>query len=97
MQSRISEWFYLSKIIFYFVNKFLQIIGKQAEKIEEMATVMRTAAIIDEENEMKYAETLGRLKEENSGLREILNMVNKYGSPKSETSVESKTVQTDDL
>lgn len=62
-----------------------------------MATVMRTAAQIDEDNELKYAETLGRLKEENTGLREILNTVNKYTGSKDETVVESKTVQTDEL
>lgn len=74
-----------------------QIIDKQAEKINEMATVMRTAAEIDEENDMKYIETLGRLKKENSGLREILDIANKYGSPKAETPSESKIVQTEDL
>ncbi|XP_058789253.1 FGFR1 oncogene partner 2 homolog isoform X2 [Phymastichus coffea] len=73
------------------------IIDKQAEKIDEMATVMRTAAEIDEENEIKYLETLGRLKKENSGLREILDIANKYTCQKTETSLENKTVQTDDL
>ena len=61
-----------------------------------MATVMRTAAEIDEENDLKFMETLGRLKRENSGLREILDLANKYGSVR-EPSVESKTVQTEDL
>ncbi|OXU23367.1 hypothetical protein TSAR_012474 [Trichomalopsis sarcophagae] len=77
--------------------KCVDIIGSQAEKITEMAAVMRTAAEIEEESEMKYVETLGRLKEENIGLREILDMANKYGSPKSETVVESKTVQTEEM
>lgn len=79
------------------LSLLLQIIGSQAEKINEMAAVMRTAAEIDEESEMKYVETLGRLKEENTGLREILDMANKYGSPKNETVVDSKIVQTEEM
>ncbi|KAJ8675833.1 hypothetical protein QAD02_011619 [Eretmocerus hayati] len=75
--------------------KCMKVIDSQAEKINEMVSVMRSAAQIDDENEMKYAEMVGRLKEENNGLREILSIVNQYGSSKHENTVD-KTVQTDD-
>lgn len=61
-----------------------------------MAAVMKTAAALDEENELKEKEALQSLKEENAVLREIVNIANKYGSISKESCpVESKTVQTD--
>lgn len=72
-----------------------QIITTQAEKINEMAAVMRTAAALDEENELKEKEMLHSLKEENATLREIVNVANKFGSLNKESSVDNKTVQTD--
>lgn len=73
----------------------IQIITSQAEKINEMAAVMKTAAALDEENELKEKEAFQSLKEENAVLREIVNIANKYGSMNKECSVESKTIQTD--
>ncbi|XP_014214650.1 FGFR1 oncogene partner 2 homolog [Copidosoma floridanum] len=74
----------------------VNVISEQAEKIDEMTTVMRTASEIHEQNDLKYIETLGQLKEENNGLREILNVVNKYNA-KSDVAVEDKNIQTDNL
>lgn len=73
----------------------IQIITSQADKITEMAAIMKTAADLDEENKLKEKEAFYSLKEENAGLREIVNIANKYGSLNKESSVESKTVQTD--
>lgn len=73
----------------------LQIITNQAEKINEMAAVMKTAVALDEENEMKEKEVYSTLKEENTTLREIVNIANKYCTLNKETEVDSKTVQTD--
>ena len=60
-----------------------------------MAAVMKTAVALDEENEMKEKEVYSSLKEENTTLREIVNIANKYCILNKETEVESKTVQTD--
>jgi hypothetical protein len=60
-----------------------------------MAAVMKTAAALDEENELKGKETFHSLKEENAALREILNIANKFGSLDKECPVENKTIQTD--
>ncbi|CAD1472122.1 unnamed protein product [Heterotrigona itama] len=75
--------------------KYANIITNQAEKINEMAAVMKTAVALDEENEMKEKEVYSSLKEENTTLREIVNIANKYCILNKETEVESKTVQTD--
>ncbi|XP_011501266.1 PREDICTED: FGFR1 oncogene partner 2 homolog [Ceratosolen solmsi marchali] len=77
--------------------KCINTINTQAKKIDEMATIMRTATQLNKDNELRCLETLVRLKEENTGLREILDMTKKYGYLKKDTIVESKTVQTDDL
>lgn len=61
-----------------------------------MAAVMRTAAALDEESELKEKETVHSLKEENATLREIINIANKFGSLDKECRVENKTVQTED-
>ncbi|XP_032668278.1 FGFR1 oncogene partner 2 homolog [Odontomachus brunneus] len=76
-------------------SKYANIITSQAEKINEMAAVMKTAAALDEENELKEKEAFQSLKEENIVLREIINIANKYGSINKECPVENKTVQTD--
>lgn len=77
--------------------KCASIITNQAEKINEMAAVMKTVVTLDEENELKEKEALSSLKEENTTLREIVNIANKYGSLNHQIEVESKTVQTDPL
>lgn len=61
-----------------------------------MAAVMRVAASLDEESDLKYKETHLRLQKENNDLRQILNLANKYGSlSPAETLQENKTVQTE--
>lgn len=60
-----------------------------------MATVMRVAAALDEESELKYKENYSRLAEENKVLREVVNIANKYGSLNPGPPVDSKTVQTE--
>lgn len=60
-----------------------------------MAAVMRAAATVDEESELKEREIYYSLMEENAALREIVNIANKYGSLNKETESESKTIQTD--
>lgn len=82
-------------IVFSILFIKLQIITNQAEKINEMAAVMRTAAAIDEENELKEKEMYYSLKKENATLRELVNIANKYDSLNKETESENKTVQTD--
>lgn len=67
-----------------------------------MAAVMRVAANLDEECELKYKENLSKLKAENNVLRELVNIANSYGSLDSSSSTtastviqDNKTVQTD--
>ncbi|XP_076658389.1 FGFR1 oncogene partner 2 homolog [Halictus rubicundus] len=76
-------------------SKYANIISSQAEKINEMAAIMKTAASLDEENELKEKEMYHSLKEENATLRELVNIANKYGSLNKESEVENKVVQTD--
>ncbi|XP_034937227.1 FGFR1 oncogene partner 2 homolog [Chelonus insularis] len=75
--------------------KHANIITSQAEKIHEMATVMRVAASLDEENELKFKENYSKLKTENSVLREVVNMANKYGSLHHRPPCNDKSVQTE--
>lgn len=60
-----------------------------------MAAVMKTAAAIDEQNDVRGKEVYSRLKEENNVLREILDIANKYGSLDKDPPKDDKTVQTD--
>ncbi|XP_015596987.1 FGFR1 oncogene partner 2 homolog [Cephus cinctus] len=78
-------------------SKYANIISSQAEKINEMAAVMKTAAALDDENELKDKETYFRLKEENAALREIVGIANKFGSLQKDPPTETKMVQTDSL
>ncbi|KAF7987134.1 hypothetical protein HCN44_001814 [Aphidius gifuensis] len=69
---------------------------KDSEKIDEMAAVMRVAATLDEESDLKYKENHSRLQKENDDLRKILNLANKYGSlSPAEALQENKIVQTE--
>ena len=45
-----------------------------------MKNVMRAAALFDEENEKEYLNHIGQIKKENLGLREIINIANKYSA-----------------
>lgn len=62
----------------------LQIIQRQEEKIQEMIAVMQKAATLDdsdfEQNLKKDRENISRLIVENKGLRELLEISQKYGS-----------------
>ncbi|XP_012269910.2 FGFR1 oncogene partner 2 homolog [Athalia rosae] len=78
-------------------SKYTELITSQAEKINEMAAVMKTAAAIDEENDIRGKEVYSRLKEENTVLREILNIANNYGSLDKNPPKDDKTVQTDPI
>lgn len=60
-----------------------------------MAAVMRTAASLDEESELKYKENYSRLQKENHDLREILNVANTFGSLNPVIHQDSKSVQTE--
>ncbi|XP_011296892.1 FGFR1 oncogene partner 2 homolog [Fopius arisanus] len=75
--------------------KYANIITSQAEKINEMAAVMRVAASVDEESELKYKETFSRLQKENMELREILNIARSRGSLRLDPPHDHKTVQTE--
>lgn len=61
-----------------------QIIQRQEEKIQEMIAIMQKAASLDdsdfEQNIKKDRENISRLIVENRGLRELLQISNKYGS-----------------
>lgn len=76
-------------------SKYANIITSQAEKINEMAAVMKTAAALDEENELKQKELYHALKKENATLRELVNIANKYGSLSKDSNVDNKIVQTE--
>lgn len=76
-------------------SKYTDIITRQAEKINEMAEIMKTAVALDEESELKQREEYLSLKKENATLRELVNIANDYGSLRKDIDVESKTVQTE--
>lgn len=78
-------------------DKYPNIIVQQAEKISEMAAVMKTAVEMDEETELKQREEYQSLKKENATLRELINIANEYGSIRKSVGVDSKTVQTDPI
>lgn len=77
-------------------NKYSEIIKQQEEKIQNMVAVMNAAALIDEQNANRDVELITKLKTENQGLRELLEISCKYGSlNKLGKQMEDKTVQTD--
>lgn len=92
-----NEQIYKSKINFNSIQnnnvKYHNIIKSQAEKIREMASVMQKAALIDDENEHISEDLLRKLKIENEGLREMLEISKKIGAGKLLT--EDKDVQTE--
>ena len=77
-----TEKIYKSRINFLALqdHNYNEIITKQAEKIQEMASVMDYAAFIDEAQNNKNSEDLSKLKTENQGLRELLEISCKFGS-----------------
>lgn len=79
-------------------KRYSEMIKQQAEKIQEMAAVMNEAALLDEKNASKDMELMSRLKTENEGLRELLEISCKAGSLGKQmiaTTMEDKDVQTD--
>ncbi|KAK4886945.1 hypothetical protein RN001_003216 [Aquatica leii] len=77
-----AEQIYKSRINFLTLqdHNYNDIITKQAEKIQEMAAVMDYAAFLDESQANKDDEVLSKLKTENQGLRELLEISCKFGS-----------------
>lgn len=74
----------------------MQIINKQAEKIQEMASVMQSALKIDQDENNKVEELLSQLQTENKGLREILGITKSMNSmiinhEKTEKSTQTET------
>lgn len=69
-------------------------ITSQAEKINEMAAVMKAASVSDEEKELKDIEYFSQLVLENQILREVLKSGNTSGTLCENSPVEDKTVQT---
>lgn len=76
-------------LTFAFIMKFRhfrhsQIIQRQEEKIQEMIAIMQKAATLDdsdfEQNLKKDRENISRLIVENQGLRELLQISQKYGT-----------------
>jgi len=70
------------------------VIRRQAEKINEMAAVMRKACDVDEDKVNKEHEYLSQLVIENRGLRELLEISQKHGN--SRLVGEEKSTQTDE-
>lgn len=62
-----------------------QAVHRLADKISEMAGIMRLAADIDENNSNCTEEQLARLRTENGVLREILQIASSCGSVKNES------------
>ncbi|KAF2894238.1 hypothetical protein ILUMI_11931 [Ignelater luminosus] len=94
-----TQQIYKSRINFLALqnDKYNEVISKQAEKIQEMAAVMDHAAFIDESQNNENNELMSRLKTENQGLRELLEISCKFGSygKTLRASTEDKVVQTD--
>lgn len=68
------------------------LIQAHSKKVMEMASVMRKAIEIDENNDCQLKIILSQLRTENQGLREMLLIANKSGSVLS-SSEDQKTVQ----
>lgn len=94
-----TEQIYNSRIDLKTVNneKYNEIIRQQAEKIHEMASVMKKAASMHENDTYHEEEMLTRLRAENKGLRELLGISCKNGSLGKQISpvTEDKLVQTE--
>jgi len=65
-------------------QQYTHVIEKQADKISEMAAVMKMAAQVDYENEEKDEAKIVQLTTENKGLRELLDISVKFGSTTNE-------------
>ncbi|XP_013134786.1 PREDICTED: FGFR1 oncogene partner 2 homolog [Papilio polytes] len=78
-------------------DKQQELIRQQAERINEMTSVMYKAVTLDENSDTRKEEELyQRLITENKGLREMLNLSRRYGSERSlAPPTEDKHVQTE--
>ncbi|RWS03661.1 FGFR1 oncogene partner 2-like protein [Dinothrombium tinctorium] len=74
-------------------DSYIDIITRQADKIYEMAAVMKKSVEVDDQNHFKDQQLLAQLRIENDGLREMLNIAKVQGSVT--TAKEEKEVQTD--
>ncbi|XP_055531756.1 FGFR1 oncogene partner 2 homolog [Wyeomyia smithii] len=72
-----------------------EVIRQQTNKIQEMAAVMQRASQIDEEKFNQEQEFVSKLMTENKGLRELLEISQKYGSNGQRILVDEKSTQTD--
>ncbi|XP_058464074.1 FGFR1 oncogene partner 2 homolog isoform X2 [Malaya genurostris] len=72
-----------------------ELIRQQTNKIQEMAAVMQRASQIDEEKFNQEQEFLSQLMTENKGLRELLEISQKYNSNGQKILVDEKSTQTD--
>uniref|UniRef100_A0A1B6G2J8 FGFR1 oncogene partner 2 homolog n=1 Tax=Cuerna arida TaxID=1464854 RepID=A0A1B6G2J8_9HEMI len=75
-------------------QQYTQVIEKQADKITEMAAVMKMAAAVDDNNGIKDEATIVQLTTENKGLRELLDISVKFGST---TDADKKEKLSEDL
>lgn len=73
--------------------KLQEVIRKQQEKINEMAAVMQKAASIDDDIINNEIELITKLKVENQGLREMLQISQQFGTQRIDC--EDKAVQTE--
>lgn len=94
-----AQQIYKSRIDFKLLQdqKYQEIIREQAEKIQEMAAVMEKAASMDENRVCEEDAILSRLRAENKGLREMLDISCKFGSlgKLSCPTTEDKNIQTE--
>lgn len=82
-----------------FLSLLLQLIRRQEEKIQEMIAVMQKAAMLDdvyyEQNIRKDQENISKLLIENKGLRELLDISEKFRSSNANVAKVSIETQTD--
>lgn len=76
-------------------DQYTQVIQKQADKISEMAEVMKIAAQVDEENVVQDKAMISQLTTENKGLRVLLNISTRYGSINKEIGSDGEDIKTE--
>lgn len=74
-------------------DQYTQVIQKQADKISEMAGVMKMAAQVDEENIVQDKAVISQLTTENQGLRVLLNISTRFGTVKKEISDDDENIK----
>lgn len=76
-------------------DQYTQVIQKQADKISEMAEVMKIAAQVDEENVVQDKAMISQLTTENKGLRVLLNISTRYGSINKDIGSDGEDIKTE--